>query len=100
MINVSLYRVAALQEMVESKEKEHDDYVEKLLIEVDEARRKAIKSNEDKEVMKSKCDGMQQELIKMEMLNRQASDLVNNRKQFAPYEKGKRISSNNEWKLI
>lgn len=90
MIYIFLYRVAALQEMIENKEKEHDDQVEKLLIDVDEANHKAIKSNEEREVTKSKCDAMQNELVKMEMLNKQATDLVNNRKQFVPYEKGNR----------
>lgn len=88
MINVFLYRVAALQEMAENKEKEHNAYVEKLTLDIEESKETAIKATEERDLAKSKCDAMQSELIKMEMQNRQAVDLVNNRKQFSPNQKG------------
>lgn len=98
MINVFLYRVKSLEEMSENAEKDHQETVAKLTFEVDAARQSAITSNEERDIMERKFEAIKGELVKLELQNKQAIDLVNNRKEFNPNEKGMRITIFN-WSL-
>lgn len=83
-----LCRLKSLSELLEEKEKEYKEHIESKDLEVERARKASIEDREAKEVMSRKYEGMKAELIKMEIRNRQAIDLVNNRREFVPNEEG------------
>lgn len=88
MINIFLFRVSALEELLDKNEKEYKENADKLMADMEELRENYVKTNEEKDILKSQCEALRSEIVKIEMHNRQAVDLVNNRKQFAPNESG------------
>lgn len=88
MIPVFLCRVKSLSELLEEKEKEYKQHIEDKDMEVERARKSSVEDREAKEIMTKKYEAIQAELVKMEVRNRQAVDLVNNRREFEPNERG------------
>lgn len=62
--------------------------IEKLTKELDHARNEAIAARTERETMKKKCEFMDETVVKMSVRNKQAVDLVSNRKDFHPNGKG------------